>query len=69
MPISVDPTFFVVNECIAISGAMRKNSRWAQSGVAAILGSGLSDEGDDGLATKLGLRPRAVSSAAVSIVN
>lgn len=56
----------VANECMTMTSAMRKNTRWAQSGVAAILGAPLpeaapSDE-DIGLATRLGFRPRAHSS-------
>jgi hypothetical protein len=35
--ISIDPVFLVINECIAITSSMRKNARWAQSGVASIL--------------------------------
>jgi hypothetical protein len=57
MAISVDPVFLVTNECIAVTSAMRKNTRWAQSGVAAILGAPV-DEGD-GLASRLGLRSRS----------
>jgi golgi-specific brefeldin A-resistance guanine nucleotide exchange factor 1 len=39
-PISVarDPVALVVQECITVTGAMRKHARWAKSSVSAILG-------------------------------
>lgn len=39
-PISVarDPVALVVQECITVTGAMRKHARWAHSSVSAILG-------------------------------
>lgn len=39
-PISVarDPVALVVQECITVTGAMRKHERWAHSSVSAILG-------------------------------
>ncbi|KAG7192124.1 GDP/GTP exchange factor for ARF [Scheffersomyces spartinae] len=38
--VAVDPITLVINECMAMAAAMRKMSRWSQSGVAAILGTG-----------------------------
>lgn len=38
--VCIDPVTLVINECMIISSAMRKLSRWSQSGVAAILGAG-----------------------------
>jgi brefeldin A-resistance guanine nucleotide exchange factor 1 len=38
--VAVDAATLVINECMVISLAMRKLSRWSQSGVAAILGTG-----------------------------
>ncbi|KAK6332364.1 GDP/GTP exchange factor for ARF [Orbilia brochopaga] len=43
--VAVDPVALITNECITITSAMRKNARWAQSSVAAILGGGGSDSG------------------------
>lgn len=59
MNIAVAAPVVIANECMNVSSAMRKNTRWAQSGVAAILGapSDGSDE-DISLATRLGLRLR-----------
>ncbi|KAK6201186.1 GDP/GTP exchange factor for ARF [Scheffersomyces amazonensis] len=46
----------MINECMIISSAMRKMTRWSQSGVAAILGGGdLFSNDDDSLAHNLGL--------------
>lgn len=39
-PVAIDPITLMVNECMLISSAMRKMTRWSQSGVAAILGAG-----------------------------
>lgn len=38
MPFAIEPAVLVTDECIAITTAMRKNSRWVHSGIAAILG-------------------------------
>ncbi|KAI5281495.1 GDP/GTP exchange factor for ARF, partial [Ascosphaera aggregata] len=38
--IAMDPVALVISECITVSSAMRKHSRWAHSSVAAILGGG-----------------------------
>lgn len=40
-PIAVarDPVALVVQECITVTGAMRKHERWAHSSVSAILGA------------------------------
>ena len=40
--ITIDPMSLITTECIAVTSAMRKHSRWAQSSVSAILGSGAS---------------------------
>ncbi|KAI5296095.1 GDP/GTP exchange factor for ARF [Ascosphaera acerosa] len=42
----MDPVALVISECITVSSAMRKHSRWAHSSVAAILGTGHSPEED-----------------------
>jgi len=41
--VAVNPVALITNECITITSAMRKNARWAQSSVAAILGGGIVD--------------------------
>ncbi|KAK9430752.1 hypothetical protein V1505DRAFT_344051 [Lipomyces doorenjongii] len=62
--ISINPISLVINECITITSAMRKNARWAQSGVSAILGTGsppdaAPDAGEDiSLISRLGLRTK-----------
>lgn len=38
--IAVDPVALITTECVTITSAMRKNTRWAQSSVSAILGGG-----------------------------
>ena len=38
--VAIDPVALVISECITVNSAMRKNARWAQSSVAAILGGG-----------------------------
>lgn len=38
--IAVDPVALIMTECITVTSAMRKHSRWAQSSVSAILGGG-----------------------------
>lgn len=40
--IRIEPVALVTQECITITSAMRKDARWAQSSVAAILGGGSS---------------------------
>ncbi len=40
--VAVDPVALVVTECITVTSAMRKHTRWAHSSVAAILGAGAS---------------------------
>ena len=40
--ISIDPVALITTECIGITSAMRKSSRWAQSSVSAILGGGMA---------------------------
>lgn len=47
MKISIDPIFLVTNECVNVTSAMRKNQRWASSGVASILGSSPASALDD----------------------
>ncbi|KAK9473955.1 uncharacterized protein V1510DRAFT_311813 [Dipodascopsis tothii] len=60
--IAINPTSLVINECITVTSAMRKNARWAQSGVASILGTtGTSldmETMDSSLITRLGIRGR-----------
>ncbi|KAL7276188.1 GDP/GTP exchange factor for ARF [Rhizina undulata] len=36
--VAVDPVSLIITECITVTSAMRKNARWAQSSVSAILG-------------------------------
>ncbi|KAF3935627.1 hypothetical protein ABW19_dt0205181 [Dactylella cylindrospora] len=43
--VAVDPVALITNECITVTSAMRKNARWAQSSVAAILGGSMGDSG------------------------
>lgn len=38
--IAVDPVALITTECITVTSAMRKHTRWAQSSVSAILGGG-----------------------------
>ncbi|KAH8602112.1 hypothetical protein B0O99DRAFT_605636 [Bisporella sp. PMI_857] len=40
--IAVDPAALVITECITVTSAMRKHTRWAQSSVSAILGGNSS---------------------------
>ena len=42
--IAVDPVALINTECIAVTSAMRKHARWAQSSVSVILGGGLGSE-------------------------
>jgi brefeldin A-resistance guanine nucleotide exchange factor 1 len=39
--VAIDPVALITTECITITSAMRKHTRWAHSSVSAILGSGL----------------------------
>ncbi|EGV65665.1 GDP/GTP exchange factor for [Yamadazyma tenuis ATCC 10573] len=59
---AIDPLTLAITECMAMSSAMRKVSRYQQSGMAAILGSGNDFFGgtgadDDSLTTNLGFAP------------
>lgn len=54
-PVAIDPATLMINECMVISAAMRKMTRWLQSGVAAILGAGDIFGDDDSITTNLGL--------------
>lgn len=36
--IAIDPVALITTECITVTSAMRKHSRWAQSSVSSILG-------------------------------
>ncbi|KAK9480121.1 hypothetical protein V1514DRAFT_326464 [Lipomyces japonicus] len=69
--ISISPVSLVINECITITSAMRKNARWAQSGVALILGAAgpydsSPDSEDLGLMSRLGgLRNRRTRNGQV----
>ena len=38
--IAIDPVALITTECITVTSAMRKHTRWAQSSVSAILGGG-----------------------------
>ena len=38
--VAINPVALVTTECISVTSAMRKNARWAQSSVSAILGGG-----------------------------
>ncbi|KAI5798899.1 hypothetical protein EDC01DRAFT_716687 [Geopyxis carbonaria] len=49
--VAIDPVALVTSECITVTSAMRKNARWAQSSVSAILGGGGSGYGSSGLDT------------------
>ncbi|KAF3936102.1 hypothetical protein ABW20_dc0108957 [Dactylellina cionopaga] len=73
--VAVDPVALITNECITITSAMRKNARWAQSSVAAILGGGANDSGlnsptlsvPGGASTPRGSLGRSASRRAVSM--
>ncbi|ODQ63822.1 Sec7-domain-containing protein, partial [Nadsonia fulvescens var. elongata DSM 6958] len=56
--VSIDKIYVILAECASVTGEMRKNARWAQSGVASILGVSAAgqDEYDDKLAARLGLK-------------
>lgn len=57
--IAIDPVTVVIKECLLISSSMRKISKFSQSGVAAILGSGAGDLfNDEGDSTKFGLNSK-----------
>lgn len=43
--IAIDPVALITTECITVTSAMRKHTRWAQSSVSAILGGGASVSG------------------------
>jgi len=64
---AIDSLSLIINEIILVTSAMRKSARWASSGVAAILGASIHDNGseDEGLAVRWGLRrgKRASQSA------
>lgn len=53
--VAIDPATLMINECMVISAAMRKMTRWLQSGVAAILGAGDIFGDDDSITSNLGL--------------
>lgn len=52
--VAIDPITLMINDCMTISSAMRKMTRWSQSGVAAILGAG-DIFGENDSITNLGL--------------
>lgn len=52
---AIDPIMFMINECMVISSAMRKSSRWGQGGVAAILGQADIFGEEDSFFLNLGL--------------
>lgn len=53
--VAIDPLTLMISECMTISSAMRKVSRWSQSGVAAILGAGDIFGEDESITSNLGL--------------
>ncbi|ODV76794.1 GDP/GTP exchange factor for ARF [Suhomyces tanzawaensis NRRL Y-17324] len=53
--VGIDPITLMINECMILSSAMRKSTRWSQSGVAAILGAGDIFGEDESLTHSLGL--------------
>ncbi len=65
--VSIDPVLLILAETTHIMSAMRKNSRWAQSGMATILGvpSASLEDDDDSFASKLGLKPKRVANTSV----
>jgi brefeldin A-resistance guanine nucleotide exchange factor 1 len=57
--VAIDPVALVTSECITVTSAMRKNARWAQSSVSAILGGGGgTGYGNDGSDTPVPGSPR-----------
>lgn len=68
--VSIDPVLLILAETTQIMSAMRKNSRWAQSGMATILGvpSSSLEEEDDSFASRLGLRPKRVANTLVCMI-
>jgi hypothetical protein len=69
--VAIDPVALVTSECITVTSAMRKNARWAQSSVSAILGGGGGSGYDSGLNTPvpgspapLGRKGRAIAGDA-----
>lgn len=52
--IAIDPVALITTECITVTSAMRKHTRWAQSSVSAILGGGAPPSARD-----LGRSPRS----------
>lgn len=57
--VAIDPVALVISECITVTSAMRKNARWAQSSVSAILGGGGSGYGSSGHVTPVPASPTA----------
>lgn len=49
--VAVNPVALVISECVTVTSAMRKNARWAQSSVSAILGGGGAGYGSSGIET------------------
>lgn len=43
----VEPHYLITTECMAITSAMRKSSRWVDAGIAAILGAPLDTRPED----------------------
>lgn len=68
--VSIDPVLLILAETTQIMSAMRKNSRWAQSGMATILGvpSASLEDDDDSFASRLGLRPKRVVNTLVCMI-
>lgn len=42
---AVDPVALIVTECVTVTAAMRRHSRWANSSMAAILGAPRNTDG------------------------
>lgn len=62
--VAIDPITLMISECMIISSAMRKVSRWSQSGVAAILGAGDIFGEDDSITSNLGLSSNLSNNSA-----
>lgn len=44
IPVAIDPVALVVTECVTVTSAMRKHTRWAQSSISSILGASSSPQ-------------------------
>lgn len=59
--IAIDPVALITTECITVTSAMRKHTRWAQSSVSAILGGGTSISNGRGSNTSYKEKDKALS--------